>query len=193
MSTPTKRCRPCPEFLRVAKALPGRGGNTHMHEFGQTCRVRVLPRRASTIPTIEAKYLILRELYSPTQQAAAPSAGEIRAALKDILMSSAFSHSPMLTAFLTFVVETTLVGRGDRIKAYTVAVDGLGRRPDFNPETDAIVRVHAIRIRSALKRYYASTGAEDAIIVDLPRRRYVPTFSRRPTAPPTGLPRLLAA
>ena len=140
--------------------------------------------------------MILRKLYSPTQQAAAPSADEIRAALKDILMSSAFSHSPMLTAFLTFVVETTLVGRADRIKAYTVAVDGLGRPSDFNPETDAIVRVHAIRIRNALKRYYASVGAEDAIIVDLPRRRYVPTFSRRPAAPPSGpliLPRLLAA
>ena len=42
--------------------------------------------------------------------------------------------------------------RAGRLKSYTVAVDGLGRRPDFNPETDAIVRVHAIRIRNALKR-----------------------------------------
>ena len=129
---------------------------------------------------------------------AVPSASEIRAALKHILISAAFSHSPMLAAFLKFVVETTLAGGGDRIKAYTIAVDGLGRGADFNPDTDAIVRVHAIRVRRALKRYYAVAGAEDTIIVDLPRRRYIPIFSRRllPAAgmavPLNILPRSLA-
>ena len=126
-------------------------------------------------------------LYDTTQQTAAPGAAEIRAALKLILMDAAFSHSPMLTAFLSYVVETTLEGHGDRLKAYTIALDGLGRGADFNSETDAIVRVHAIRTRRALQRYYASAGAEDAVIIDLPRGRYVPAFSRRSPLPATPL------
>jgi hypothetical protein len=134
--------------------------------------------------------------YDGTQQTAAPSAVEIRAALKHILNDATFSHSPKLTIFLSYVVETTLEGHGDRLKAYTIALDGLGRGADFDSETDAIVRVHAIRTRRALQRYYASAGAEEAVIIDLPRRRYVPAFSRRtvPAALPfTAVTRPLAA
>ena len=135
------------------------------------------------------------ELDAPARQTAEPNAVQIRAALKVILGSAAFSHAPMLTAFLTFVVEATLNGHGDRLKAYTIAVDGLGRKPNFNSDTDAIVRVHAIRTRQALKRYYMSAGAEDAIVIALPRRRYVPAFSKRlplPETPRIVLPRFLA-
>jgi hypothetical protein len=126
-----------------------------------------------------------------TQQAAVPTAVEIRAALKLILTDAAFSHSPMLAAFLTFVVETTLEGHGNRLKAYTIAVDGLGRGPEFNSDTDAIVRVHAIRTRRALQRYYQSAGAEDAIVLDLPRGRYVPAFSRRAASAGSAARRVL--
>ena len=136
------------------------------------------------------------KIYDRTQQTAIPSADEIRAALKLILKDATFSHSPKLTIFLAYVVETTLEGHGDRLKAYTIALDGLGRGADFNSERDAIVRVHAIRTRRALQRYYASAGAEDAVIIDLPRQRYVPAFRRRsvPTALPfTVVARSLAA
>ena len=134
--------------------------------------------------------------YDRTEQTATPSALEVRAALRHILDDAAFSHSPKLSVFLSFVVETTLDGHGDRLKAYTIALDGLGRGANFNSERDAIVRVHAIRTRRALQRYYESTGAADRVIIDLPRRRYVPAFSRRPVpaAPPlTVVARSIAA
>jgi hypothetical protein len=104
---------------------------------------------------------------------------EICAALRLILDSAWFSKSPKLAAFLTFVVGEALAGNADRIKGYTIAVDALGRRHDFDPTTDAIVRVDANRIRRALKNYYAADGAEDLVVIDLPYRHYVPTFSRR--------------
>ena len=43
----------------------------------------------------------------------------IRAALAQLLASPPFCKSAQLTNFLRFVVEETLAGRGDRIKAYT--------------------------------------------------------------------------
>jgi hypothetical protein len=106
------------------------------------------------------------------------TAADVGPALRSVLASAAFAHSPSLTAFLRFVVEAALAGRGDQLKGYTIAVEALGRRSDFDPETDAIVRVDAGRIRSALARYYETDGAHDAVVIDLPRGHYAPTFSR---------------
>jgi len=106
------------------------------------------------------------------------SAADAAAALKSVLASAAFAHSPSLTAFLRFVVEAAVAGRGGQLKGYTIAVEALGRRSDFDPETDAIVRVDAGRIRSALARYYETDGARDAVVIHLPRGHYAPTFGR---------------
>jgi GAF domain len=103
---------------------------------------------------------------------------EIREQLERILGSNTFRDSLRLTRFLTFVVDTTLAGRRERIKAYTVAVEALGRKTDFDPQSNAIVRVEAGRLRDALARYYAGGGANDAVIIDMPRGAYVPAFRR---------------
>jgi tetratricopeptide (TPR) repeat protein len=42
--------------------------------------------------------------------------------------------------------------------------------------------VEATRLRRAVERYYATAGASDPIIIDLPRGSYVPTFRRREIA-----------
>src|SRR6202011_835820 len=52
----------------------------------------------------------------------------------------------------------------------------------FNPQIDPIVRVEATRLRRTLERYYAGAGANDPIVIELPRGTYVPTFSRRAAA-----------
>ncbi len=108
-----------------------------------------------------------------------PAADEVRAALDRVVASEPFRHAPQLTAFLRFVVETTLRGENDRIKGYTIATEALGRAGDFDPERDPIVRIEAGRLRRALERYYAGAGATDAIIIDVARGGYVPTFRRR--------------
>lgn len=107
-----------------------------------------------------------------------PHIDEVRDQLARILASTVFRNSMRLARFLNFVVETTLVGNGERIKAYTIAVEALGRGADFNPEVDAIVRVEAGRLRAALARYYAAEGRDDSLVIDLPRGNYVPTFRR---------------
>jgi hypothetical protein len=108
-----------------------------------------------------------------------PRADDVRQELGRIVRSAAFRDAFRLTSFLTFVVETTLAGRGDRLKAYTIAVEALGRGADFDPQTDPIVRVEAGRMRSALARYYAQAGGNDSLVIDVPRGTYVPTFRRR--------------
>lgn len=116
---------------------------------------------------------------------------DVRRSLAAIVVSPAFHASPQLAAFLRFVVESTLTGRSDRIKGYTIAVEALGRDDKFDPQTDPIVRVEAGRLRRALDRYYAGPGADDPILIELPRGSYVPNFRRRARTPPSERGRML--
>src|SRR5262249_34232343 len=70
----------------------------------------------------------------------------------------------------------------DQIKAYTIAVEALGRGEDFDPYIDPIVRVDAGRLRRALERYYAGVGATDTILIHIPRGHYFPEFRYRQSA-----------
>jgi len=106
----------------------------------------------------------------------APKPDEVRAAAERIIASDVFSRSPQLGAFLHFIVDAVLQGKGDRIKAYTIGVEVLRRDSRFDPQLDPIVRVEATRLRRAIERYYTGSGARDPIIIDLPRGSYVPTF-----------------
>jgi adenylate cyclase len=108
-----------------------------------------------------------------------PLADEVYAALDRIIASDGFRQSPQLAAFLRFVVEATLRGESERIKGYTIATEALRRGDNFDPETDPIVRVEAARLRRTINRYYAGPGAMDSVVIELPRRGYIPTFRRR--------------
>ena len=77
----------------------------------------------------------------------------IRQQLDKILTSRHFVNSPNLRHFLQFIVEKTLAGEAAEIKGYTVATQVLGRKADFDPNLDPIVRILAGRLRRALENY----------------------------------------
>ncbi len=115
-----------------------------------------------------------------------PHVDEIRQELGRIVGSAVFRDSLRLTRFLAFVVEAALAGNSDKIKAYTIAVEALGRSASFDPQADSIVRVEAGRLRQALARYYAEAGGNDPLVIDVPRGAYVPIFRRRTFIPSAG-------
>ena len=114
-------------------------------------------------------------VHSEPQQDKLGNAG-VREALDRVLNHAHFVAAPRLASFLKFIVETTLEGNARLIKAYTIATMALDRPESFDPAADAIVRVEANRLRNALARYYASDGANDMIMIKLPRGSYVPKF-----------------
>jgi adenylate cyclase len=73
-------------------------------------------------------------------------------------------------------VNEALAGNASQIKGYTVAVSVYGRKVDFDPQTDPIVRVEARRLRNALEHYYLTAGKNDPIRIEIPKGGYVPTF-----------------
>lgn len=111
--------------------------------------------------------------------AAEPSEADIRAQLARILSSAEFSVPERLRQFLLYVVNETLAGRGDRIKAYSIAVEVFGRNPDLDIQNDPVVRIEAGRLRRALERYYYLKGSADPILIEIPKGGYVPHFERR--------------
>ncbi len=113
-----------------------------------------------------------------------PSTEAIRQQLGKILTSPQFINSPNLRNFLRFIVEKTLAGEADEIKGYTVATQVLGRKADFDPNLDPIVRIMAGRLRRALEKYYQEHGENDPVIIEVPRGAYVPGF--RPSARQEG-------
>ncbi len=49
-----------------------------------------------------------------------------------------------------------------------------GRREDFDPTVDPIVRIQAGRLRRSLERYYLLSGVTDPVRIELPRGSYAP-------------------
>ncbi|MBD9652372.1 hypothetical protein IB267_28825 [Ensifer sp. ENS09] len=108
-----------------------------------------------------------------------PSRAEVLAQLERIRLSTEFDAPDRDRKFLAYVIEETLAGRGDRIKAYSIATEVFGRDSSFDPQTDPAVRIEAGRIRRALERYYLVAGRSDQIVIRMPKGAYVPTFERR--------------
>ena len=101
---------------------------------------------------------------------------EIREQLERILSSPGFKNSRVLSGFLQFVVEETLTGKAQEIKEYTIGLRVLSKDNDFNPQLDGIVRIHAGRLRRALKEYYYELGQMDPIWIEIPKGGYIPLF-----------------
>src|SRR5436189_2027488 len=100
----------------------------------------------------------------------------IRDELERILSSSGFARNERLSRFLRFLVERHLEGRTEEIKESLIAVEVFGRKPDYDPRLDSIVRTEAGRLRARLTEYYAAEGRQDPGIIEVPKGGYVPRF-----------------
>lgn len=114
----------------------------------------------------------------------APTLAEVRAELERILASPSFAQAGRASDFLRLVVNEALSGAGARLKGYTIAVEVFGRPPNFDPQTDPLVRVEAGRLRSRLVEYYETDGAANPIRISLPRGTYAPTWEYAPREVP---------
>jgi len=108
------------------------------------------------------------------QKELSPRAEDVLDSLERILASGDFDASPRSRAFIRFIVEETLAGRQEGLTQAAIAVKVFGRREDFDPTVDPIVRIQAGRLRRSLERYSLLGGADDPVRIELPRGSYVP-------------------
>ena len=93
-----------------------------------------------------------------------------------MLASKSFGISSRNQAFFRYVVEQTLAGHADRIKAYSIGTEVFGRGDAFDPQVDPVVRIEAKRIRRAIELYFLTVGKKDPIRIYIPKGGYVPVF-----------------
>ena len=96
--------------------------------------------------------------------------------VRRILQSATFRNATTLQQLFQFLAAKTIAGTPEGLKEYTIGVEALGRKPDFDPKIDPIVRVQSHRLRLKLKEYYDLEGSHDPILIQIPRGHYLPTF-----------------
>src|SRR5579864_3096437 len=100
-----------------------------------------------------------------------------------LIKSHSLHSSESLCKLLRYLAEHSLDHPGIALKEYQIATEVLGRPAGFDPQSDSTVRVQAGRLRVKLAEYYAHDGADDPILVEIPRGSYAITFHLRSSKP----------
>ncbi|RVD19288.1 MAG: hypothetical protein EOS73_13505 [Mesorhizobium sp.] len=109
-------------------------------------------------------------------QHATPAAPAVRETLERLLASQTFGRSERARKLLRYLVEREQAGEADRLKGFSIAMDVFGKDGDFDPSTDAVVRVQAGRLRELLQHYFANEGIAEPVRIAIPRGGYVPAY-----------------
>lgn len=88
--------------------------------------------------------------------------------LQRVLDSRVFEKSAALRRLLLYLWEH----RSAEINEYAIATEALDRREDFDPRTDAAVRVQIARLRQKLKEFYDEEGALSVWRISIPLGSY---------------------
>ena len=67
----------------------------------------------------------------------------IRQELDRLLASPGFVRNARMSQFLRFLVERHLEGKDDELKESVIGIEVFGRRPDYDPKQNSIVRTEA--------------------------------------------------
>lgn len=111
--------------------------------------------------------------------------------MQRVVNSQAFTRSPALCAFLSYITEHAILGRSDKLKEQMIGTEVLGRKPNYDPADDNIVRVRAHELRGRLAKYFSSEGKDEPVIITIPRGAYAPEFVARRVAEGVEAPRPL--
>ncbi len=106
-----------------------------------------------------------------------------RDALTRVLANDRFVRADRLSSFLSYIVEETLAGRGELIRAKTIAMDVYGRDPTSSGQSENVVRVDAHRLRRCLNEYYSAEGKDDAVRIWVDIGGYVPRMELHQDTP----------
>ena len=115
-----------------------------------------------------------------------------RTEFDSVLQSRLLLRSPGVLKIANYLARKYFAGDSDQIKEYNIAVDGLGKPPDFDPKRDSIVRVEVHRLRKKIEQYYKTDGCHHELRLVIDPGQYVPRFQKLPkitdSLPPVTAP-----
>lgn len=102
--------------------------------------------------------------------------------------SPALYRATQLRDMLLFIVRQTIVSPDEPIHESEIAHRVLGRRMDFNPLDDNIVRVQMAHLRKKLDLYFSTEGQNEETVITVALGSYRPVFSARSRLGPPAVP-----
>ena len=113
------------------------------------------------------------------------AAGSLPSAIRDddprwelalrITESQHFAKSPLLSKFLLFICDRSLLGAEDELTEHNIGVTVFRRRPGYKTSEDNIVRNYARQLRHRLEQYFEGPGQNETLRITIPRG-YNPVF-----------------
>lgn len=103
-----------------------------------------------------------------------------QAVVERILASRAFQRAARLRELLLYI--TSHAAHPEDLGEQQIGVHVFGRPESYNPADDNIVRASARQLRTKLKEYFDTEGADEPLILDIPKGAYLPAFTDRPNA-----------
>jgi hypothetical protein len=114
------------------------------------------------------------ESWTPSSE---PEKAAVNQQLEKLLATPLFNSSKRYPSFLKYVVTHSLAGQTDHLKERVLGVEIFGRSPDYDTNTDPIVRVTAAEIRKRIEQYYQDPKHSQEIRLYLPAGSYAPQYS----------------
>lgn len=109
-----------------------------------------------------------------------------------IASSQLLKSSSRLRDFLLYVGECAVRDAPEEATEQQIGIHVFGRAPGYNSSEDSIVRTHARLLRQKLTEFFAGEGANEQIVLEIPKGHYLPIFraAESKVHPPT-LPGLI--
>lgn len=122
----------------------------------------------------------MSEALGYSERTTAAAEDERWALVHRIVSSRHLLKAPQLREILLYLARRVLNDNATTISEQEIGCKVLGRRPDFSPNEDNIVRVQVRRLRSKLEEYFSSDGAEEPLVVTIPKGAYLLSFEPHP-------------
>ncbi len=102
-----------------------------------------------------------------------------RLLVERLALSSYLNRSARLRDLLLYLTERVLEDEATEVHEQEVGHNVFGRPLDYDTTADNIVRVHASMLRKRLEQYFATEGAGETIVMEIPKGNYAPVFRER--------------
>jgi hypothetical protein len=113
------------------------------------------------------------------QDLAETSADECWELIERIRDSQKFKRAERLRELLLYIATQSIKRGVSAIPEQEIGGAVFGRSSDYDTSLDNIVRVNASELRKRLEHYFENEGAQETLVVEIPRGAYIPVFYRR--------------
>ena len=96
--------------------------------------------------------------------------------------STSFQRSPRLRELFAYICDRSLQNHTHDLREQAIGCAVFGRKADYNPGEDNIVRVEMRQLRKRLEDYFATEGKDEPFVILIPKGAYVPVFEPRESA-----------